>query len=207
MRRAAGSKAATRSKICRRRKSRKGSSSLACCSHAISFSTASRIVSYATAQASRSFGSTSFKSTGCPKLKYKRSPIPGLDCVANEVGGAMKGKLIPASKDSETGISPPDFGWLRAMKGNSSSACFRSSRELASTRILSSAPTPPKGTTTALKRAATRTKSVLLGQKSLYSSPGPCNASRMPPGNRSIISPCWRSLKMFRGETGTAPNV
>mmetsp|Transcript_11372 Transcript_11372/g.34273 ORF Transcript_11372/g.34273 Transcript_11372/m.34273 type:complete len:239 (+) Transcript_11372:679-1395(+) len=64
----------------------------------------------------------------------------------------------------------------------------------------------PNGTTTALNLAATRTKSVLSGQRSLYLSPIPWQASREPPGKSSTASPRCMSLKMFLGVTGTAPH-
>mmetsp|Transcript_82177 Transcript_82177/g.255182 ORF Transcript_82177/g.255182 Transcript_82177/m.255182 type:complete len:286 (-) Transcript_82177:131-988(-) len=85
----------------------------------------------------------------------------------------------------------------------------RGSREAASSermRMLSALPMLPNGTTSALNFAATRTKSVLSGQKSLYLSPGPWQASRAPPGKSSTASPRCRSLKKFRGVTGTAPH-
>mmetsp|Transcript_92873 Transcript_92873/g.277107 ORF Transcript_92873/g.277107 Transcript_92873/m.277107 type:complete len:235 (+) Transcript_92873:412-1116(+) len=100
------------------------------------------------------------------------------------------------------------LSWRSAdMKGSTLLKRSLSSSDRARTWTLSSAPTPPKGTTTAPKRAATRTKSVRSGHRTLYSSPGPCRASRMPPGKSNVISPFCRSLKMLRGVTGTAPKV
>mmetsp|Transcript_79938 Transcript_79938/g.212167 ORF Transcript_79938/g.212167 Transcript_79938/m.212167 type:complete len:202 (-) Transcript_79938:211-816(-) len=109
-----------------------------------------------------------------------------------------------------TSISPLSFFFSGCSGGRNGMTLLKLSMSLSdlpSTCTLSSAPIPPKGTTTAPKRAATLTKSVCSGQRTLYSSPGPCKASFMPPGKRRVISPFCSNLKMFRGVTGTAPKV
>mmetsp|Transcript_21696 Transcript_21696/g.61498 ORF Transcript_21696/g.61498 Transcript_21696/m.61498 type:complete len:207 (-) Transcript_21696:1500-2120(-) len=94
----------------------------------------------------------------------------------------------------------------RGVLGGLGSSEATSSGRLGMMRTLSALPMLPKGTTSALNFAATRTKSVLSGQRRRYLSVAPWHASREPPGNSKTGSPRCRSLKMFLGDTGTAPH-